>query len=139
MLISTPPGRRSEFRSNRNGRAKSAPIWKSRSSSPRLWSRRSCRTMPSPRRSTKPDPVIDTAWASASEIAAAVKTGQVSAARVVEDALARITARDPVLNAFTDVLADRARQRASALHSEKKKGSLAGGAFAVKNLYDAEG
>ena len=48
---------------------------------------------------------MDTGWASATEIAAAVTGGRVSATAVVEDALARITARDPVLNSFTDVLA----------------------------------
>ena len=52
--------------------------------------------MPSPRRSLKPE-TLDTAWASAADIAAAVKVRQVSAREVVEDALARITARDPVL------------------------------------------
>jgi len=62
--------------------------------------------MPSPRRSSKPRPEFDCAWASAGEIATAVAKGRVTAAAVVEDALARITARDPVLNAFTDVLAE---------------------------------
>jgi aspartyl-tRNA(Asn)/glutamyl-tRNA(Gln) amidotransferase subunit A len=95
--------------------------------------------MPSPRRSTKPEPVIDTAWASAAGIAAAVKAGHASAAQVVEDALARIVERDPVLNAFTDVLADRARARAAAIDAGKKKGPLAGVPFAVKNLFDVRG
>ena len=67
--------------------------------------------MPSPRRSSKPD--MDTEWASAAEIAAAVKEGRVSALSVTEAALARIMERDPVLNAFTDVVADRARKRAA--------------------------
>jgi aspartyl-tRNA(Asn)/glutamyl-tRNA(Gln) amidotransferase subunit A len=95
--------------------------------------------MPSPRRSTKPEPAIDTGWASAAEIAAAVKAGRVSASQVVEDALSRITARDPVLNAFTDVLAERARQRAAQVDAAKKKGPLAGVPFAVKNLFDVKG
>jgi len=95
--------------------------------------------MPSPRRSTKPEPVIDTGWASAAEIVEAVKAGRVSAAQIVEDTLARITARDPVLNAFTDVLADRARARAAAVDKAKKKGPLAGVPFAVKNLFDVAG
>jgi 1-carboxybiuret hydrolase len=95
--------------------------------------------MPSPRRSTKPEPVLDTGWASAAEIAEAVKAGRVSAAYIVEDALARITARDPVLNSFTDVLAERARQRAAAIDAGKKKGPLAGVPFAVKNLFDVKG
>jgi AtzE family amidohydrolase len=58
---------------------------------------------------------------------------------VVDDALARIKERDPVLNSFTDVLADRARQRAAAIDKTKKKGPLAGVPFAVKNLFDVTG
>ncbi|MBV8840954.1 MAG: AtzE family amidohydrolase [Alphaproteobacteria bacterium] len=95
--------------------------------------------MPSPRRSSRPEPAIDTGWLSAAEIAAAVKAGRVSAAQLVEDALARITARDPVLNAFTDVLAERARKQAAAVDKGKKKGPLAGVPFAVKNLFDVQG
>jgi aspartyl-tRNA(Asn)/glutamyl-tRNA(Gln) amidotransferase subunit A len=101
--------------------------------------------MPSPRKSlrprsaSKPEPQFDSAWATAGEIAAAVTAGRVSAATVVEDALARITQRDPVLNAFTDVLADRARKHAAAVDKSKKKGPLAGVPFAVKNLFDVRG
>src|SRR5262249_27516008 len=130
---------RSASRSSLPGRAKFAPIWKSRSSSPRLWPRRSCRTMPSPRRSSKPEPAFDSAWASAADIAAAVRAKETSAREVVEDALARITARDPVLNSFTDVLADRARERAAQVDAARKKGPLAGVPFAVKNLFDVNG
>src|SRR4029077_8935356 len=88
---------------------------------------------------SRPEPQFDSAWATAGEIAAAVKVGRVSAATVIEDALARITQRDPVLNSFTDVLADRARKRASAVDKGKKKGPLAGVPFAVKNLFDVKG
>ena len=95
--------------------------------------------MPSPRRSSKPEPAIDTGWAGAAEIAAAVKAGKVSAREITEDALARITARDPVLNAFTDVLADRALARAARVDAARKKGPLAGVPFAVKNLFDVDG
>src|SRR5262245_12463617 len=95
--------------------------------------------MPSPRRSSKPEPVLDTGWANAAEIAEAVKAGRVSAAQIVEDALARITERDPVLNAFTDVLSERARQHAAAVDAARKKGPLAGVPFAVKNLFDVKG
>jgi len=101
--------------------------------------------MPSPRKSLKPrsasrpEPPFDSAWATAGEIAAAVTAGRTSAAMVVEDALARITQHDPVLNAFTDVLADRARKRAAAVDKGKKKGPLAGVPFAVKNLFDVKG
>jgi hypothetical protein len=48
--------------------------------------------MPSPRRSSEPE-AFDSAWATAGEIAAAVAKGRMSALTVVEDALARITAR----------------------------------------------
>jgi aspartyl-tRNA(Asn)/glutamyl-tRNA(Gln) amidotransferase subunit A len=68
-----------------------------------------------------------------------VKAGRVTAATVVEDALARITARDPVLNSFTDVLSERARKRAAAIDKAKRKGPLAGVPFAVKNLFDVKG
>jgi aspartyl-tRNA(Asn)/glutamyl-tRNA(Gln) amidotransferase subunit A len=99
--------------------------------------------MPSPHRSSKPEPKFDSGWASAGEVAAAVAKGRVSAVSVVEDALARITARNPVLNAFTDVLAERARKRARALDAARAKrrtlGPLAGVPFAVKNLFDVTG
>jgi AtzE family amidohydrolase len=93
--------------------------------------------MPSPRRSLKPD--MDTEWASAAEIAAAVTAGHVSALSVAEAALARIMERDPVLNSFTDVVADRARKRAAQIDASKQKGPLAGVPFAVKNLFDVTG
>ena len=93
--------------------------------------------MPSPRKSlrprsaSRPEPKFDSAWATAGEIAAAVTAGRTSAATVVEDALARITQRDPVLNAFTDVLADRAepadaRERAEFAWICRLKGLHAG-------------
>jgi 1-carboxybiuret hydrolase len=93
--------------------------------------------MPSPRRSSRPD--MDTEWASAAEIAAAVTAGRVSALSVTEAALTRIMERDPVLNAFTDVMADRARKRAAEVDADKQKGPLAGVPFAVKNLFDVTG
>ena len=62
---------------------------------------------------------------------------------MTEDALARIMARDPVLNSFTDVLAERARKRAQAIDAARAAkqplGPLAGVPFAVKNLFDVEG
>ena len=84
--------------------------------------------MPSRRRSSGPD--MDTSWSSAAEIAEAVTAGHVSAMQVTEDALARIKARDPALNSFTDVLADRARTRARAIDearvAKRPLGPLAG-------------
>jgi aspartyl-tRNA(Asn)/glutamyl-tRNA(Gln) amidotransferase subunit A len=82
---------------------------------------------------------MDTAWASAGEIAEGVTSGRVSATRAVDEALARIKARDGAFNSFTDVLAERARERAHAIDNDKKKGPLAGVPFAVKNLFDVQG
>ncbi len=57
--------------------------------------------------------------------------------------LTRIEKHNPVLNAFTDVLADRARAKAAkvdgAIARGEKLGPLAGVPFAVKNLFDVEG
>jgi AtzE family amidohydrolase len=86
---------------------------------------------------------MDTAWAHASEIAAAVADGRTGASAVVDAALARIAARNPVLNAFTAVVETRARKRAAAIDAARAKGdplgALAGVPFAVKNLFDIAG
>jgi len=83
----------------------------------------------------------DLSWATAAEIAQAVGAGRVSALGVVDDAFARIEERNPTLNAFTAVTADRARRRARAIDAmrDKSKLPLAGVPFAVKNLFDIEG
>lgn len=82
-------------------------------------------------------------FATASDIADAVRRGEVSAQSVVYDALATIRARNPALNAFTDVTAERAQRRAAAIDADKEAnkalGPLAGVPFAVKNLFDVEG
>jgi AtzE family amidohydrolase len=81
-------------------------------------------------------------WASATEIAAAVRGGQ-SALAVVDAALARIAVRDRALNAFTAVVAERARAKArdidAARQAGRPLGPLAGVPFAVKNLFDVKG
>jgi AtzE family amidohydrolase len=86
---------------------------------------------------------MDTAWAHASEIAATMADGRISAAAVVDAALARIAARNPALNAFTAVVETRARKRAEAIDAARAKGEplgpLAGVPFAVKNLFDVAG
>ena len=74
---------------------------------------------------------------------ASVARRDAARAQVVEDALARIAARDPVLNAFTDVTPS-ARSSAptrSMRHTAtgETPGPLAGVPFAVKNLFDIEG
>jgi 1-carboxybiuret hydrolase len=85
----------------------------------------------------------DHSWQTATEIAASVAAGTLTASAVVEAALGRIAARNGVLNAFTDVTADRARARAAAIDTEHAAGQplgpLAGVPFAVKNLFDVAG
>lgn len=79
----------------------------------------------------------------ASEIASAVAGGKMSALDATEAALARIKQHDTVLNAFTDVTAERARAKARAIDADiaagKEAGPLAGVPFAVKNLFDVSG
>jgi AtzE family amidohydrolase len=82
-------------------------------------------------------------WATASEIAAAVASGAVTARAVAETALARIAAQNAQLNAYTDVTAARALAEADAVDAARDAGrptgSLAGVPFAVKNLFDVAG
>src|SRR3982075_3681481 len=86
---------------------------------------------------------LDRDGLSASEIAQGVTGRKMSALSVTEAALTRVTERDSVLNAFTDVTADRARARAksidAAIAAGKSVGPLAGVPFAVKNLFDVQG
>jgi 1-carboxybiuret hydrolase len=82
---------------------------------------------------------MDGAWAQASEIAAAVSEGRTSAVAVIGAALARIKQLNSKLNAFTDVLGERALKRAQAIDRTRAKGPLAGVPFAVKNLFDVAG
>ncbi|AWN41543.1 AtzE family amidohydrolase [Methylobacterium durans] len=86
---------------------------------------------------------LDWSLAPASEIAAAVSAGRVGARAVTEAALARIRRIDPGVNAFTDLLPERARARADALDRARAAGEalgpLAGVPFAVKNLFDIAG
>jgi 1-carboxybiuret hydrolase len=83
---------------------------------------------------------VSTPYASAAETAARVASGAVSATATISDALAAIARHDGKINAFTDVLADRAMAGAkfidAALASGKPVGPLAGVPFAVKNLFD---
>lgn len=79
----------------------------------------------------------------AGAIAAAVRSRAVTAEEVAEAALARILARNPVLNAFTDITAGRALTTArsvdAALARGDDPGPLAGVPYAVKNLFDIAG
>jgi 1-carboxybiuret hydrolase len=79
----------------------------------------------------------------AAEIAAAFREGTLSAAQIVDAALARIGALDGKVGAFTAVTADRAHAKAKVLDaaraSGKALGPLAGVPFAAKNLFDIAG
>jgi 1-carboxybiuret hydrolase len=75
----------------------------------------------------------------ATEIALAVASGKIKATAVVEAALKRIDTAEPTVNAFTDIVAERARKRAAEIDAGLHHGPLAGVPFAVKNLFDIEG
>ncbi len=72
-----------------------------------------------------------------------VRGGGASATDVARAALDRIAAGDGVLNAFTDVTADRALAEAAAVDAARARGEalgpLAGVPYAVKNLFDVAG
>src|SRR3569832_86291 len=82
-------------------------------------------------------------WMKASLIVCAVVAREISALDVTEAALARIARRDPQLNSFTAVVAERARSTAravdAAIAAGRNVGPLAGVPFAVKNLFDDKG
>ena len=79
----------------------------------------------------------------AAAIAADVRSGIGTARIETQAALARIAEANPVINAFTDVLAERALRTADALDAARTAGAvlgpLAGVPFAVKNLFDVAG
>jgi aspartyl-tRNA(Asn)/glutamyl-tRNA(Gln) amidotransferase subunit A len=77
--------------------------------------------------------------ATAKEIANAVMSGKAKASAVVEAALKRIEAAEPTVNAFTDIVAVRARKRAAEVDAGRHLGPLMGVPFAVKNLFDIQG
>jgi len=63
----------------------------------------------------------------------------VKATAVIEATLKRIAAAEPTVNAFTDIVAERARKRAAEIDAGQHRGPLVGVPFAVKNLFDIEG
>jgi aspartyl-tRNA(Asn)/glutamyl-tRNA(Gln) amidotransferase subunit A len=77
--------------------------------------------------------------ATASEIARAIAGGKVKAAAVIDATLKRIAASEPTINAFTDIVAERAIKRAAEIDAGKHRGPLVGVPFAVKNLFDIAG
>ncbi|MDO9427327.1 MAG: AtzE family amidohydrolase [Methylobacterium sp.] len=92
---------------------------------------------------SEPDSSQDWSIAPAASVAAAVADGSVSARTVVAAALDRIGRIDPAVNAFTDVLAERALAGADRIDAARARGAplgpLAGVPFAAKNLYDIAG
>lgn len=86
---------------------------------------------------------MNTATASAIEISRAVTRREQTATSVVESTLAFIASTNPRINAFTEVTANRAREKARAIDAALSRGEnvgpLAGVPFAVKNLFDIEG
>lgn len=81
--------------------------------------------------------------ASAADIAAAVRSGSVSAVEVTRRALDRIGEKDQHIGAFTDVTAERALAEAEAVDARRRDGGdlgpLAGVPYGVKNLFDIKG
>jgi 1-carboxybiuret hydrolase len=79
--------------------------------------------------------------AGACELAAAVRSGSLSARVVVQAALDRVAATEGRVNAFTSVLAERALKRADWVdaHPRRSRMALAGVPLAVKNLFDVAG
>ena len=79
----------------------------------------------------------------AQAIAAAIRTGAVSAREIAQETLDRIEARNGALGAFTDMTATRALAKADAIDTARARGTnlgpLAGAPFAVKNLFDIAG
>lgn len=86
---------------------------------------------------------LDVPNSTALEIAAAVRSRQITARVVAESALARVSSTHSKLNAFTAVTADRALLEAdavdAALAAGRDPGPLAGAPYAVKNLFDLAG
>ena len=83
---------------------------------------------------------LDVLRAAARDIAAAVSSGQMSARAVTAAALGHVDARNPQLNAFTDITRARALAKAAAIDAgHAPRGALAGVPYAVKNLYDVAG
>ncbi|UFI02182.1 AtzE family amidohydrolase [Roseibium aggregatum] len=79
---------------------------------------------------------------SAAQTAAAVNSGDIKALEVAYASLETIERLNPTVNAFTDVLGERALLEARAVDDAITEGRtlpLAGVPYAVKNLYDVEG
>ena len=79
----------------------------------------------------------------AAEIAAKVKSREITAVATTKSALARIASHNAAVNAFTDVLETRALARAAEIDGSiargESPGPLAGVPFAAKNLFHVAG
>ena len=86
---------------------------------------------------------VDLLLSDAAAIAAAVRSGEVSARAIADAALDRIAALDPTYNSFTETTVERAQaeaDRVDAIIGEGgDPGPLAGVPYAVKNLFDIAG
>ena len=79
---------------------------------------------------------------SAAQTATAVNSGDIRALEVAYASLEAVERLNPTVNAFTDVLGERALLEARAIDDAIAEGRtlpLAGVPYAVKNLYDVEG
>lgn len=87
--------------------------------------------------------MVDWGQADAIATAEAVRSQAVTATEVVQQALERVAAGNPVLNAFTEVLSQaaiaQAEQVDGAIAAGQDPGPLAGVPFAVKDLFDVAG
>ncbi len=86
---------------------------------------------------------MDFRTASVVDLASQVRSGEVSAAELVDHALARIAAENPIVNAFVAVDEARARDAADVIDAKvaagRDPGPLAGIPLGVKDLEDAAG
>lgn len=72
----------------------------------------------------------------ASEIAAAVNAGRITAVSVVEDCLDRIEAREPIVQAWEFIDREQAIEQARQVDKDSKKGTLAGVPVGIKDIID---
>ena len=85
----------------------------------------------------------DIIYSSASELARAIREGELSSAEVVEAHLARIEEVNPTLNAVVHVTADAARRRAREADEARARGEswgpLHGVPVTIKDAFETEG
>lgn len=88
-------------------------------------------------------PAAGLEWSSAAELAAAVRSRQISPVELTRAVLDRLAASQPALNAFVTIMADQAmaqaREREAALLRGEELGPLHGVPVAVKDLYETAG